>query len=54
MRLIVTGASGVLGSELIRQTMETAPQTEIVAVARQPAQLPQQTPLPQIAANDGK
>lgn len=42
MRLIVTGASGVLGSELIRQTMETAPQTEIVAVARQTAQLPQQ------------
>mgnify|MGYP002581765273 CR=1 FL=1 len=35
MRLIVTGAAGVLGSELIEQT----PQAEIVAVTRQPQAL---------------
>ena len=39
MRLIVTGAAGVLGSELIEQTLRADPQAEIVAVTRQPQAL---------------
>ena len=39
MRLIVTGAAGVLGSELIEQTLRADPQVEIVAVTRQPQAL---------------
>ena len=39
MRLIVTGAAGVLGSELIDQTLRVDPQAEIVAVTRQPQAL---------------
>ena len=41
MRLIVTGAAGVLGSELIEQTLRADPQAEIVAVTRQPQALTQ-------------
>ena len=41
MRLIVTGAAGVLGSELIGQTLRADPQAEIVAVTRQPQALTQ-------------
>ena len=39
MRLIVTGAAGVLGSELIEQCLRADPQAEIVAVTRQPQAL---------------
>lgn len=39
MRLIVTGAAGVLGSELIEQTLRADPQAEIVAITRQPQAL---------------
>ena len=41
MRLIVTGAAGVLGSELIGQTLRADPQAEIVAVTRQSQALTQ-------------
>lgn len=41
MRLIVTGAAGVLGSELIEQTLRADPQAEIVAVTRQSQALTQ-------------
>ena len=39
MRLIVTGAAGILGSELITQTIRCDAQTEILAVTREPQAL---------------
>lgn len=39
MKLIVTGATGLLGTEIIRQTLHIPEITEVIAVARKPIQL---------------
>ncbi|KAK9860744.1 hypothetical protein MYU51_005967 [Penicillium brevicompactum] len=39
MKLIVTGATGLLGTEIIRQTLHIPEITEVIALARKPVQL---------------
>lgn len=40
MKLIVTGASGYVGSELIRQSLRVPEITSVIALARKPVQVP--------------
>jgi uncharacterized protein YbjT (DUF2867 family) len=38
MKLIVTGATGLLGTEIIRQTLQIPEITQVIALARKPIQ----------------
>ncbi|PNH52344.1 hypothetical protein VD0003_g4971 [Verticillium dahliae] len=44
MKMIVTGASGFVGSEIIRQCLQNPKMTTVVAVARRPVSVPDDTP----------
>ncbi|KAM0504556.1 hypothetical protein ACHAP6_004060 [Verticillium nonalfalfae] len=44
MKIIVTGASGFVGSEIIRQCLQNPKITTVVAVARRPVSVPDGTP----------
>lgn len=39
MKLIVTGSTGLVGAEIIRQALEMKEITQIIAVARKPVQV---------------
>lgn len=41
MKLIITGATGLVGSELVRQSLRVKDIHSVIAVARQPIKLPE-------------
>jgi uncharacterized protein YbjT (DUF2867 family) len=43
MKIIVAGATGLVGSEIIRQCLDTSAVTEVIALARRPIQIDEST-----------